>query len=397
MGLIQKKLEQWQQAGLISPAEHAAIMAFEASQPARPGTWLYSFMLLGIAIIGLGIISLIAANWATLPDSVKLGADLALLLALAVSIYYCYPTHPTGFEVLTAGFLLLCLASFGLIAQVFHSNHRWYHALLFWAAITFWISLYANSLFTRFLWTSLFVHGLLWSLLFWNQPVFSDRLAEFPGIILLAPLLTALLLAVSQRIVALQGFTGSLFFWFQVSAVVALAFADIARSGGELGHYDPCHYLPAYVTAAVLAAGILTQPYYRWLNKGLLLAVLLLLLLYYHPDWLFTGHQRYNVFGTADHTGVSFWQADDMRAPLLTLLILFLYAIHAGNSGYVNTFNLVTFLIGLRFVILYFQAMGGLAATGVGLILSGSLIMGMAWLWYRGRTVLGQWARRLPS
>ena len=69
------KLNQWLQAGLITPAQHANILSFEAEQRQHSNGWLYSFMILGAAIIGLGIISLIAANWANIPESVKLGAN----------------------------------------------------------------------------------------------------------------------------------------------------------------------------------------------------------------------------------------------------------------------------------------------------------------------------------
>ncbi len=94
---------------------------------------------------------------------------------------------------------------------------------------------------------------------------------------------------------------------------------------------------------------------------------------------------------------MSLWQADDIRAPIFTLAILFLYAIHAGNSNNQRAFNLATFLIGLRFVILYFQAMGGLAATGIGLIVSGLLIMSVTWIWYKGRERIRQWTQELPA
>lgn len=399
MTYIANKLQRWVQAGLITPDQHAAILAFESRHPQRSNWWIYSFMMLGAVIIGLGIISLIAANWANIPDRVKLGADFLLLSALAGGIYTQYPTRQqgAGFEVLVVGFMLACLASIGLISQVFHTGGEWYHALLFWASMTFLLSLFARNLFTRFLWVTLFLHGLLWSIVAATGWHFQHTLDELPAVLLLAPLLTALLYYLCTHVKTLRGFSISLFFWFQVSAMIALAFADIARSGGEMADYAVTWYIPAYIAAGILAAGIALHQEYRLLNKLLLLAALGLLLLYYHPDWLFTGEQRYTLFGSHDHRSISFWNADDIRAPLLTLVILFLYAIHAGNSGYQRTFNLITFLIGLRFVILYFQAMGGLAATGVGLIISGSLIIGMAWLWYKGRNRLRQWTKELRA
>lgn len=399
MTLMKSKLERWQQAGLLTSEQVDAIISFESQHPQRANWWLYSFMILGAVIIGLGVISLIAANWADIPDGVKLAADFLLLAVLAGGIFQQHTNqqHGVWFEVLLVSFLLLCLASIGLISQIFHVSGQWYHALLFWAAITFLLSLFARNAFTRFFWVTLFLLGVLWSIVEAMGWHFRHTLDEFPAVILLAPLLSALLYQLCMQVKWLHGYAQGLFFWFQISAIVALAFADIARSGGEMTDYQTTWYIPAYIAAAILAVGIVLHKDYRLLNKLLLLAALALLLLYYQPDWLFTGEQRYTLFGLHDHNNVSFWRADDIRAPLLTLLILFLYAIHAGNVGHHRTFNLVTFLVGLRFVILYFQAMGGLAATGVGLIVSGLLIIGITWLWYKGRDRLRTWTKELKS
>jgi hypothetical protein len=394
MGNTKRKLEQWLHAGLITPDQQDAILKFEGQQPQHGSWWIYSFMILGAAIIGLGVISLIAANWVEIPDGVKLGADFALLTLLAGGIYTQYQKqqHGVWFEVLVVAFLLACLASIGLIAQIFHTGGEWYLALLFWSLITAPLSLFARNLFSRFFWVTLFLHGALWSIVT-GYSSFHHDLDELPAVLLLAPLFSATLYLGCMHVRLLRGHASSLFFWFQLSAVVALAFADITHSSGELKSYDTHAYLPAYVTAAALAVAIALGKDFRVLNKLLLLAALGLLLLYFHPDLLFSGEHRYGLFGVYDHAEVGFWQADDIRAPLLTLGILFLYAIHAGNIGHQRTFNLVTFLIGLRFVILYFQAFGGLAATGIGLILSGGLIMGIAWLWYKGRDRLREWTR----
>ncbi|OQX13253.1 MAG: hypothetical protein BWK73_12765 [Thiothrix lacustris] len=393
------KLNQWLQAGLITPAQHANILSFEANHRPPANGWLYSFMVLGAVIIGLGILSLIAANWHNIPDSVKLSADFALLGLLAIGIYTQYPQRQRGvwFEVLLAGFLVLCLASIGLIADIFNVTSKWYHALLFWAFSTFLLSLFARHLWTRLLWVTLFIQGMCWSVVAASGAESGQRLEALPAVLLLAPLLSAVLYYAASHLKALYGLRSSLFFWFQLSAICALAFADIARSGGELANYPLAWLLPAYVMAGVLALGIVLHREYRWFNRALLLGALGLLLLYYYPDFVFSGQSRYTLFGSEAQQAVSFWQADDLRAPLLTLTILFLYALHAGNSGQQRTFNIVTFLIGLRFVIVYFQAMGGLAATGVGLILSGSLIIGITWLWYRGRDRLHAWAQGLRA
>ena len=118
-------------------------------------------------------------------------------------------------------------------------------------------------------------------------------------------------------------------------------------------------------------------------------------MVYYHPTGLFTGATTSGYWFS--DTAVSIWQADDVRAPILTLIILTLYAIHVGNLGMTTLFNLTTLLIGMRFLILYFQALGGLAATGFGLIISGALIMSLGWAWQRYRTHLQQWTQGLDN
>lgn len=68
---------------------------------------------------------------------------------------------------------------------------------------------------------------------------------------------------------------------------------------------------------------------------------------------------------------------------------------HVGNQGLTTSFNIMTLLIGIRFIILYFQALGGLAATGFGLIISGALLIAIAWAWQQYRKRLQQWTQEL--
>ncbi|MFZ1387096.1 MAG: DUF2157 domain-containing protein [Thiolinea sp.] len=396
MTLIEKKLQIWEQQGFINGDQHDAILAFEQGEKQNNNWWLYSLIILGSAIIGLGIISLIAANWEQIPNSIKLGTDFLLLSVLAIVIFWQkqQPKKPWA-DALIAAFIILCLASIGLIAQIYHINGRWYHAVLLWSLITLPIVLFARHLFVHFLWVSLFINAAVWSCVDLAGGSLRYTLRELPALLLLAPLLSATLYLLARRVHVLYKTSSSFFFWFQISALIALAAIDLIRSGGDTQVFEWRWYLPAWLTAAVLIGLILVRPAYQPLNKGLLIATILLLILYFQPDILYTGQTRYTFSALDSAARANLWLADDIRAPALTILILFLYAIHAGNSGYHRTFNVITFLIGLRFVILYFQAMGGLAATGVGLILSGLLIIGIAWFWYSSRDRLQNWSKEL--
>ena len=418
MAGIEKKLRAWLEQGLISIDQFDAIGEFEQNnQNQSTGSWwLYSLLILGTSIIGLGIISLIAANWAFIPDVVKLLSAFTLLALLATAIFVHYHrtsnTHELDshrkhesryadfhgsywFDALICGFIILCLATIGLISQIYHLGGQWYHALLMWSVITLPLILFARRLFTHFLWTTLFLHAAVWAGITFAAGYISDTYQQLPALFMFAPLLAAACYSFTQ-VTPFKHFGISFFFWFQVSGLIALVVIDIMRSGGEMREYELAWYLPGYITAGILAVIILTRPDYRALNKGLLLAVIALFLLYYHPYILFDGNTRYHYIGAdAASNAASFWTADDIRAPILTIFILFLYATHAGNSGHHRTFNLITFLIGVRFVILYFQAMGGLAATGVGLIMSGLMIIGIAWFWYKSRGRLQRWSEEL--
>jgi len=400
MANLDKKLLNWLDQGLISQQQLSAINQYELGENKTNSQhwWLYSLLILGASIIGLGIISLIAANWANIPDLVKLGAAFGTLALLAIAILWQENTTTSyAYEALIVAFIILCLATIGLTAQIFHLNGHWFHALLLWSVITLPVVLFARQLFAYFLWSTLFLHSAIWGAVDLSSGGFDgNNSAQLPALFLLAPMLAAGGYALTRLSSHLKLFQPSFFFWFQISGLVSLIFIDIIRSGGEMRSFELEWYIPAYITAAILMALVASNPNYRPLNKGLLISIILLMLLYFHPFILFDGETRYSFPALESAGGTStFWSADDIRAPILTILILFLYATHAGNSGQHRTFNVMTFLIGLRFVILYFQAMGGLAATGVGLILSGLMIIGIAWFWHKSRKRLQRWSEEL--
>jgi hypothetical protein len=80
-----------------------------------------------------------------------------------------------------------------------------------------------------------------------------------------------------------------------------------------------------------------------------------------------------------------------------SILVMGLVAIFLASIGSRRLFQCFLFLVGLRFLILYFQALGGLATTGLGLIVSGALVIGMAVFWnkYRKEITLSveRWAQ----
>ena len=70
------------------------------------------------------------------------------------------------------------------------------------------------------------------------------------------------------------------------------------------------------------------------------------------------------------------------------LLFLIAWAFAAGAAAAADRkrlFDFATLVIAVRFLTVYFEVFGSLAATGGGLILSGLVILGAAFLWNTGR------------
>ena len=62
MTRIEKMLDDWVAKDLITQEQAKKISDYESSRPGS--SWvLYGFLILGAVIIGIGVISLIAANW----------------------------------------------------------------------------------------------------------------------------------------------------------------------------------------------------------------------------------------------------------------------------------------------------------------------------------------------
>jgi hypothetical protein len=156
-----------------------------------------------------------------------------------------------------------------------------------------------------------------------------------------------------------------------------------------LGFFDALHSVDAgeriaqglygVLAALAMAVGVLIwlQTDYRKSSKILLTLALLLFL-------FFAGPKLYFIDGLF---ALSIFEYG-LAAPIVSMSVLFLFAIVSGRQGWRKSFSLATLMIGVRFLVLYFQAMGGLAATGLGLLISGLLIMGIVWVWHKSRGFL---------
>jgi uncharacterized membrane protein len=378
MSKLESKLAQWVSAGFIDAKQASQIKTYEDSQ--SDNSWAsYGLLILGVSIVGIGVISLIAANWENIPDMAKLIADFSVLLFFCACIVRAsMKERALQFEILLFSFLILCLASIGLISQIYHSGGEFYEALMLWSLITapviFYVRNHIPHMVIPFFWLFGFFTGLIWtaysSPLF--NPVFNQNMA---AIVMTVPLVFACLSLYGTQYRLADSYTRAIQTWFFISGFIAICTAE---AGSNLFYATTTIPITPYYTGYALALlgilGILVHHQYHQAQKIVLtLAIGVFLLSFYLP-----------MLGNISSYFYAF----------STIVLMTLMAVFTASLAMRRLFQWLLFLIGLRFLILYFEALGGLALTGLGLIISGGLIISVATLWGKYKLSIAIWAER---
>jgi len=396
---LEKKTGAWVEQGIIQPEQAEQILEFE--RDAGKSRWtrigLYGFLLLGGCVMAVGVISLIAANWEVIPAAVKLAVDFLMLAALGGGIYWAgIRGREIAFDLLCTIFILWCLATIGLISQVFHTGGQIHQALAFWLVITFPLASMGKKMFLPALWTAgtlllfnvwAFTEESWWAKNFLMDGSYIDSDNIFPLFMIVAAWTIGLASALSH-VGALQRFARNLMFWGVAAIVAALVAGDVFWQAKE--EVDGFALYPAYLLLPLTLFAVAARPDMGRLEKFLLSVLLGLSLLAFIPSTIFAyTFQRGPVYSNDvlfQLTGACF--------SITGGLLLALYFIVRRNAPLFHTMIIV---IALRFLIIYFQVFEDLATTGAGLVAFGVVIMGLAAAWYRHRKTLEGWARRLAQ
>jgi uncharacterized membrane protein len=378
MAKLEKSLLRWVELGFIDQCQAKKIKDYEDAEP--EGSWvLFGLLVLGVVIVGIGVISLIAANWDTIPDTIKLATDFALLLLLAAFIMRAAARQRMlQVEILILSFIFLLLASIGLISQIYHTGGELYEALMLWSLITLPITYvarnYVNHVVIPFTWLGGFFSAFIWTAYYSPSwiPIFH---ANPYAIMMVIPLFCAFLSLLGAQFNFSSPYIRAANDWFFITGIVALGVIetqDTPYRPSELLNLTP--YMASYCFALLAAFLIIASPHYRYAQKIVLALALLIFLVPFHFSMLMV----HSLFAHA----------------VTTILVLTLMAIFAASVHKRGLFQWLLFFVGVRFLILYFQALGGLAMTGLGLIVSGIFIITMAVLWSKYRRKIGAWAER---
>ncbi|MCX7200562.1 MAG: DUF2157 domain-containing protein, partial [Proteobacteria bacterium] len=109
-----RKLKAWEDAGLLDAATAARIRDWEAGH-ARP-LGLRAVIAVAVLAIGLGLVSVVAANWDAIPGLVRLAVHFALIAGCAAAL------QRRDHDALLFVLGMLGLTSLGHMGQVYQTS-----------------------------------------------------------------------------------------------------------------------------------------------------------------------------------------------------------------------------------------------------------------------------------
>jgi uncharacterized membrane protein len=374
MRKLDKMLSDWLEEGLIESDQKSAIVKFEAGRPV--GGWMiYSFIALGASVIGIGVIALVAANWMEISDSVKLATDFLLLFGLGVGVVHHYRAENSQIlEIFLTLFILFCMASIGLISQIYHTGGRLEDALLFWALITLPVVTLSRQHFIPFLWVAIFFSAIVVRIIE-QKLLFPNLLDEnrWLALVMILPFLAGLISSGLSKNKLLAPIGLGFRRWAFISGGVGVIVFDVIISDTFSSSYQQL----VEVFGVILLIGVPVVVGVWWsspLSRVRKKIVIAMMLLYLGTLPISLQLQQFEIMGA-----------------IFTILILILAAVYAGLADNQRVSTKLILLIGIRFLIVYFEAIGGLALSGFGLIFSGGVILGGVALWNKNKNRFQKW------
>ena len=373
---LEGRLQQWVQKGLIDQKQADNIQQFELTQGHR--SWaLYSVVGLGVVVLMTGVISILAANWLYIPSSTKL--FLYFLAQAGMGFFFLRFANRPGLarEMFLSLNALLILAGIGLIGQVFNLGGDGWEAILLWVALVFPSLWLAQSQLIYHAWFAGYVGTIILWLVGHEDWVVHNSMLVALGVIGLAFAWCALgfgraLLGIPERF-ALAARQWSLGFLL----LVLTPWANVAWSE-KIDFYRVGMDQPISLGVMISLICAVAAGFAAWYSKPPLAHRLRLALIGLIATlWVFTCSPA-----------ILHPQDSPVTGCALFLIVWSFAAAAAAFAGKKRLFDLATFVIGARFVTVYFEVFGSLSETGIGLILSGGVILGTALCWHKYRTKL---------
>lgn len=369
-----RKIETWHSAGIIDDATRDRLLAYE-EEHTRPLA-LWAVFGIGALAIGLGLISVVAANWEDVPGQVRLAVHL-LLIGGSLGVLWqrgerLLAASPWAVEALVFVAGLLCLTFFGHLGQVYQTSSPLWRPMLTWLVLFGpLILLQGRSWLTAALFGVMLVY-CVWEYGFWlEHPSMFER-NDDPPLMWIAVVTALPLLLVAPAAAFLRSRSTRVEFWRrleQLAVVYAVGGASLATALASLGAYDDD-------TSAFLDGG-------GQMVRALIAVLAGVAVLLARPTT--SGRMSGLIIGGAGLAiALSYAVSDqDIPAALLFMALWGGIAAAALRAGWRGVFQLAVAAIAIRLIILSFELASDLLLSGFGLIIAGLLILGVAWVAYR--------------
>ena len=362
-----RKITEWHGAGLIDADTRDRLLAYDAAH-SRPLA-LWAVWGIGALAIGLGLVSVVAANWEDIPGLVRLAIHLALIAALLALLFLreerLAERSPWAVEALVFITAALGLTFFGHLGQVYQTSSP------LWQPLAVWLALFAPLLLlTGRSWpTALAVlGGAAWC----ASEYTSDRNGFNGQAPLLRDLWLAFVLTLPVAFAPLSAWARARSarpdFWRRLEQL-ALAYAvgcaslvaSVAGTEGLRDSNTANEWASLLLSGAVMALAGLGVVVARPGTSGRMAGAI--------------------IVGAGVVMPLAYLASDaTVAAALLFFALWGGIAAAALTAHWRGVFQMAVGVIAVRLIILSFELAADLLTSGFGLIVSGVMILGVAWL-----------------
>lgn len=364
-----RKITTWHEGGLIDADTRDRLLAYEASHTRPLALW--AVFGIGALAIGLGLVSVIAANWEDIPGQLRLAVHFALIIGALAALFLredrIAERSPWAVEALLFVTAALGLTFFGHLGQVYQTSSP------LWKPLATWLVLFAPLLLLMGRsWpaAAAVMGGAVWCVWEYATAMTGYGAVRDPsylwqawlGFVIGLPVVLALA-AASRRAHSQRPE-----FWRrleQLALVYAVAGASLTCALASAGGYGDGGVWGGddffiHCGSVALATGLLLMQARRGVS----------------------GRMAGSIVGGAGLVVMSAQLTEDLTVPAAALFMALWIGIAAAAlvAGWRGVFQLSVGVIAVRLIILSFELASDLLLSGFGLILSGFMILGVAWV-----------------
>jgi uncharacterized membrane protein len=362
---VSKKTSRWIEAGLLSETQAQNIIAFEKKRGA--GRLMKGLYGLGGFAVLIGVLAIIASNWQIIPPYTKLALHLLINSVLAYGIYIFERRGKTlARELSVFGLTGLTLTLIALTGQIFHLNGSIAAALVLWMGLcTPFALVYGRTYISLIPWLIGFVGAIFAGIGEYILPQLNDTdaVVVVVGVCALLPL--AFIQAAGsfqninrpalRKLLFCTGLAGSF--------IAANTACQIWYDGGLVDSLTAQFMIAGVLAMAAAGVFLIRLPAVRDVAQS--------------PD-----NTRLFLWGGLAVSALPFI-FPEVESGLLAAATFIAYWIFLGfmgqRTGRQSLVSISIAVIAIRIYVIYLELFGSMLQTGVGLVFSGLLLMGMVW------------------